>query len=165
MFVQIHESSEVIPLPGVPTLFLVMVSADDITDSKEARSPQDFRGFQLHKVSYVGEGTPVTQVAFPQLQGVTTSHWIPFQESQVTPEMEGLPQLSVSLATADRDHWNITNDPAFFPAWRNSEPDMGLNRPPGHQGQLVGLVFLEMVPLQPVHPFFPLIPNFHQNLY
>ena len=65
MFVQVHESSEVIPLPGVPTLFLDVVSPDDITASKEARSPQVYRGFWLHKVSYVGQDRPVTQVAFP----------------------------------------------------------------------------------------------------
>ena len=35
IFVQIQESSQVIPLPGVPTLFLDVKTAEDITDSKD----------------------------------------------------------------------------------------------------------------------------------
>ena len=38
-FVQIHKSSQVIPLPGVPTLFLDVKTAEDITDSHEPRPP------------------------------------------------------------------------------------------------------------------------------
>ena len=73
-FVQIHESSQVIPLPGVPTLFLDMKTAEDIIDSNEPQPPQDFEGFRLHKVIYLGVGTPAGQVAFPRLQGKTVSH-------------------------------------------------------------------------------------------
>ena len=40
VFVQIHESSQVIPLPGVPTLFLDVKTAEDVTDSNEPRPPQ-----------------------------------------------------------------------------------------------------------------------------
>ena len=54
VFVQIHESSQVIPLPGVPTLFLDVKTAEDVTDSNEPRPPQDFRGFRLHWVIYLG---------------------------------------------------------------------------------------------------------------
>ena len=35
IFIQIQESSQVIPLPGVPTLFLDVKTAEDITDSKD----------------------------------------------------------------------------------------------------------------------------------
>ena len=35
IFIQIQESSQVIPLPGVPTLFLDMKTPEDITDSKD----------------------------------------------------------------------------------------------------------------------------------
>ena len=35
IFVQIHESSQVIPLPGVPTLFLDVKTAEDVTDSND----------------------------------------------------------------------------------------------------------------------------------
>ena len=35
VFVQIHESSQVIPLPGVPTLFLDVKTAEDVTNSNE----------------------------------------------------------------------------------------------------------------------------------
>ena len=35
IFIQIEESSQVIPLPGVPTLFLDMKTPEDITDSKD----------------------------------------------------------------------------------------------------------------------------------
>ena len=35
IFVQIQESNQVIPLPGVPTLFLDVKTSEDITDSKD----------------------------------------------------------------------------------------------------------------------------------
>ena len=69
IFVQIQESSQVIPLPGVPTLFLDVKTTEDITDSKEPRPLQDFRGFKLHRVMYIGASPPIGQVALPCLQG------------------------------------------------------------------------------------------------
>ena len=113
VFVQIHESSQVIPLPGVPTLFLDVKTAEDVTDSNEPRPPQDFRGFRLHRVVYIGAGPPAGQVAFPCLQGKTVSHWAPTQKQVMTPELEEMPQLSVALSAADANHWNIGNDPIF----------------------------------------------------
>ena len=113
IFVQIHESSQVIPLPGVPTLFLDVKTAEDITDSNEPRPPQDFRGFRPHRVIYMGAGPPAGQVAFPHLQGRTVSHWAPTQRPVMTPELEGMPELSVTLSAADDNHWNIGNDPIF----------------------------------------------------
>ena len=68
IFVQIQESSQVIPLPGVPTLFLDVKTAEDITDSKEPQPPQDFRGFKLHRIVYIGASPPIGQVALPHLQ-------------------------------------------------------------------------------------------------
>ena len=114
IFVQIHESSQVIPLPGVPTLFLDVQTAEDITDSHDPRPPQDFRGFRLHKVIYLGStGSPIGQVAFPHLQGGTVSHWAPVQKSVMTPELEGMPDLLVALSAAEEAHWNVKNDPIF----------------------------------------------------
>ena len=72
-FVQIHETSQVIPLPGVPTLFLDVKTAEDVTDSNEPWPPQDFRGFRLHRVVYIGASPPIRQVALPRLQGKTVS--------------------------------------------------------------------------------------------
>ena len=77
IFVQIHESSQVIPLPGVPTLFLDVKTTEDVTNSNEPRPLQDFRGFRLHWVVYIGASPLVGQVAFPRLQGKTVSHWAP----------------------------------------------------------------------------------------
>ena len=74
IFVQIHKSSQVIPLPGVPTLFLDVKTAEDVTDSNEPQPPQDFRGFRLHRIIYLGAGSPAGQVTFPHLQGRTVSH-------------------------------------------------------------------------------------------
>ena len=113
IFVQIHESSQVISLPGVPTLFLDVKTAEDITDSNEPRPPQDFRGFRLHWVVYIDASPPVGQVAFPHLQGRTVSHWAPRQKQVLTPELEEVPELTVTLSTADANHWNIGNDPVF----------------------------------------------------
>ena len=113
VFVQIHESSQVIPLPGVPTLFLDVKTAEDVTDYNEPRPPQDFRGFRLHRIIYMGAGPPAGQVAFPCLQGRTVSHWAPTQRPVMTPELEGMPELSVALSAADDNHWNIGNDPIF----------------------------------------------------
>ena len=113
VFVQIHESSQVIPLLGVPTLFLDVKTAEDVTDSNEPRPPQDFRGFRLHRIIYIGVGPPTGQVAFPHLQGRNVSHWAPTQRPVMTPELEGMPKLSVTLSAADDNHWNIGNDPIF----------------------------------------------------
>ena len=113
VFVQIHKSSQVIPLPGVATLFLDVKTAEDITNSNEPRPPQDFRGFRLHRVVYVGVGPLVGQVAFPHLQGKTVSHWVPTQRQVMTPELEEMPQLWVALSAADVNHWNIGNNPIF----------------------------------------------------
>ena len=113
VFVQIHESSQVIPLPGVPTLFLDVTTAEDIIDSNEPQPPQDFRGIRLHWVIYIGASPPVGQVALPHLQGKTVSHWAPTQKQVLTPELEEVPQLTVALSAADANHWNIRNDPIF----------------------------------------------------
>ena len=113
VFVQIHESSQVISLPGVPTLFLDVKTAEDITDSNEPRPPQDFRGFRLHWVVYIGASPWVGQVAFPCLQGKIVSHWAPMQKQVLTPELEEAPELTVALSAADANHWNIGNDPIF----------------------------------------------------
>ena len=113
IFVQIQESSQVIPLPGVPTLFLDVKTSEDITDSKDPRPPQDFRGFQLHRVVYTGVSPPIGQVALPHLQGETVCHWAPRQKQVLTPKLEEAPQLTVALSAANANHWNIVNDPIF----------------------------------------------------
>ena len=105
VFVQIHESSQVIPLPGVPTLFLDVKTTEDVTNSNEPRPPQDYRGFRLHQIIYIGVSPPVGQVTFPHLQGKTVSHWAPTQKQVLTPELKEVPQLTVALSAADANHW------------------------------------------------------------
>ena len=109
IFMQIQESSQVIPLPGVPTLFLDVKTTEDITDSQDPRPLQDFRGFRLYRVIFTGVSPPIGQVALPHLQGKTVCHWAPKQKQVLTPELEEAPQLSA----ADANHWNIVNDPIF----------------------------------------------------
>ena len=113
IFVQIQESSQVTPLPGVPTLFLDVKTSGDITDSKDPRPLQDFRGFKLHRVVYTGVSPPIEQVALPHLQGETVCHWTPRQKQVLMPELEEVPQLMVALSAANANHWNIVNDPIF----------------------------------------------------
>ena len=113
IFVQIQESSQVIPLPGVPALFLDVKTAEDITDSKDPRPPQDFRGFKLHWVIYTGVSSLIGQVALPHLQGETVFHWAPRQKQVLMPKLEETLQLTVALSTANANHWNIVNDPIF----------------------------------------------------
>ena len=113
IFVQIQASSQVIPLPGVPTLFLDVKTPEEITDSKAPRPPQDFRGFQLFQVVIKGGDPPSAQVAIPHLQGKTECSWISRQEQVLPPELEEAPQITVSLSVADPHHWNIANDPIF----------------------------------------------------
>ena len=113
IFVQIQASSQVIPLPGVPTLFLDVKTPEDITDSKAPRPPQDFRGFQLFQVVMKSEDPPPTQVAVPRLQGKTECSWISKQDQVLPPELEEAPQITVPLSVADPHHWNIVNDPIF----------------------------------------------------
>ena len=113
IFVQIQASSQVIPLPGVPTLFLDVKTPEDITDSKVPRPPQDFRGFQLYQVTLTGDSSPIAQVAFPHLQGKTVCCWTSRQKQMLPPELEEAPQITVALSVADPHHWNIVNDPVF----------------------------------------------------
>ena len=113
IFVQIQASSQVIPLPSVPTLFLDVRTLEEITDSKVSRPTRDFRGFHLHRVFVTGEDPPVSQVAIPRLQGSTLFHWVPLQDQVLPPEMEGAPLVSAALAKADPSHWNIQNDPVY----------------------------------------------------
>ena len=113
IFVQIQASSQVIPLPGVPTLFLDVKTPEDITDSKVPHHPQDFRGFQLHRVILTGDSSPIAQVAFPHLQGKTVCCWTPRQKQVLPPELEEAPQITVALSAADPKHWNIVIDPHF----------------------------------------------------
>ena len=108
IFVQIQESSQVIPLPGVPTLFLDVKTPEDITDSKDPQPPQDFRGF-----IFTGVSPLIGQVALPHLQSGTVVHWAPLQKQVLSPELEEVPQLTVALSTANSNHWNIMNDPIF----------------------------------------------------
>ena len=113
IFVQIQASSQVIPLPGVPTLFLDVKTPEDITNSKAPQPPQIFRGFQLFQITLKGGDPPSAQVAFPRLHGKMECSWIPRQEQVLPPELEEAPQITVPLSTADPHHWNIVNDPIF----------------------------------------------------
>ena len=102
-----------IPLPGVPTLFLDVKTTEDITDSKDPQPLQDFRGFKLHWVIYTGVSPPIRQVALPHLQGETVCHWALRQKQVLTPELEEVSELTVALSAANASHWNIMNDPIF----------------------------------------------------
>ena len=113
IFVQIQASSQVIPLPGVPTLFLDVKTPEDITDSKVPQPPHVFRGFQLFQITLKDADPPSTQVAFPRLQGKTACSWISRQEQVLPPKLEEAPQITVPLSAADPHHWNIMNDPIF----------------------------------------------------
>ena len=109
-FVQIHKSNQVIPLPGVPTLFLDVKTKEDVTNFNEPQPPQDFRGFRLHRVLYLGAGKMTGLVTLPHLQGKTVSHWTPVQRQVITLKLEQTPQLTVALSPVDSNHWNIRND-------------------------------------------------------
>ena len=104
ILVQIQVSSQVIPLPGVPILFLDVKTPEDITDSKVPQPPQVFRGFQLYQITLKGEDPPSTQVAFPRLQGKTECSWISRQEQVLLPKLVEAPQITVPLSTADPHH-------------------------------------------------------------
>ena len=110
---QIQASSQVIPLPRVPTLFLDVKTPEDITNSKVPCSPQDFRGFRLYQVALKGDNPLIMQVAFPRLQDKTKCSWISRQKEVLLPELEEAPQITAALSAADPYHWNIVNDPIF----------------------------------------------------
>ena len=110
---QIQDSSQVIPLPGVPTLFLDVKTPEDITDSKVSQPTQDLRGFHLHWVILMGVDPPVSQVAIPRLQGNTSFHSTPMQEQVLPPELEETPEVAAALAAADPNHLNVLNDPIY----------------------------------------------------
>ena len=113
MFVQINEASKVIPLPYVQPLFLDVPTTSDVTDSNKPKSSHAFRAFRLHRVIYMEGSTLTTQVAFPHLGGKTKSHLLNFQKQLLIPELREQPLLSVALAVADNEHWNIADDPIY----------------------------------------------------
>ena len=114
MFVQINEASKLIPLPYVQPLFLDVPTTSNVTDSNKPKSPHVFRAFRLHRVIYMEGSTLSTQVAFPRLGGKTESHLLNFQKQWLIPELCEHPLLSVALADADSEHWNIANDPIYL---------------------------------------------------
>ena len=75
--------------------------------------PQDFWGFRLHKVLYLGGGMTTGLVAIPCLQGETLFHWTSVQKQVLPPELEKVAQLTVTLSPVDSDHWNLRNDSVF----------------------------------------------------
>ena len=81
--------------------------------SNAPQSPHPFRAFKLHKVSFVEEETVTMQVFLPHLQGVTTHHIVTYQKTQMIPELCDQDTISVALAVADEEHWNIVNDPIY----------------------------------------------------
>ena len=119
IFVQINEASKVIPLPYVQPLFLDVPTTSDVTDSNKPKSPHAFRAFRLHRVIYMEGSTLTTQVAFPCLGGKTKSHLLNFQKQLLIPELHEQPLLSVALAVADDEHWNIANDPEAMKPFDN----------------------------------------------
>ena len=110
---QINEASKVIPLPCVHPLFLDVPTSSDVTDSNKPKSPRAFRAFRLHRVIYMEGSTLPTQVAFPRLRGKTKSHLLHFQKQLLIPELHEHSLLSVALAVADDEHWNVANDPIY----------------------------------------------------
>ena len=113
MFVWINEASKVIPLPYVQPLFLDVPTTSDVTDSKKPQSPRAFRALRLHRVIYAEGSTLITRVAYPRLGRKTKSHLLNFQKQQLIPELREHSMVSVALAEADDEHWNVTNDPIY----------------------------------------------------
>ena len=113
LFLCVSETSRVIPYAIERTLFLDVRDPSFITESNVPRSPQDFRGFKLHKVCLVGDGTTETQVAVPCLRGEVTYHTITYQRHTMPPEHRGSGVISAPLAEKDNVHWNLLNDPIF----------------------------------------------------
>ena len=94
-------------------LFLDVPTASGVTDSNKPKPPHAFRAFRLHRVIYMEGSTPTTQVAFPRLRGKTKSHLLNFQKQLLIPELREHSLLSVALAVADDEHWNVANDPIY----------------------------------------------------
>ena len=113
LFLCVSEMSRVIPHAVKRTLFLDVRDPSFITESNIPRSPQDFRGFRLHKVCLTAEGTAVTQVAVPCLRGEVTYHTISYQRHTMLPEHRASGIISAPLAEKDDAHWNLLNDPIF----------------------------------------------------
>ena len=99
------EKQEKVPC-NVPT-------TSDVTDSNKPKSPHVFRTSRLHRVIYMEGCTLTIQVAFPRLRGKTKSHLLNFQKQLLIPQLREHSLLSVTLAAADSEHWNITNDPIY----------------------------------------------------
>ena len=114
LFICVSETSRVIPHAVKRTLFLDVRDPSFITESNVPRSPQDFRGFKLHKVCLTGDGTAETQVAIPRLRGEVTYHAIAYQRHTMLPEHRASGVISTPLAGKDSAHWNLHNNPIFL---------------------------------------------------
>ena len=113
MFIQIAETSQVIPHPAERHLFLDVKHPDFITNTNVPRSPQVFRGFKLHKVLLVTKDSKSTEVAVPRLDGEDTIRMITYQKVQIVPKYHMAGTIDVPLAVATDDHWNLLRDPMF----------------------------------------------------
>ena len=113
MFVQIAETSQMIPQPAERPLFLDVKGPEFITDFSGPRSPLVFRGFRLHKTFLTIPNSKRTQVVIPRLQGEAAPHVVDYWKPRTIPEYRRDDTLDVSLAAVVPDHWNQLGDRVY----------------------------------------------------
>ena len=113
MFVQIAETSQMIPQPAERPLFLDVKGPKFITDFSGPRSPLVFRGFRLHKTFLTMPDSKRTQVVIPRLQGEAAPHVVDYWKPQTIPEYRRDDTLDVSLAAVVLNHLNQLGDRVY----------------------------------------------------
>ena len=114
ILVSISETSEVMPDALPHPLFLDIVDKEAVEETGEPLAPCRFLGFRLHTMWNRPPGEePAHQIAFPQLQGDTTTLLLGHEPERFPPNMRQGPKMGILLGPPSSRHWNIDSDLSF----------------------------------------------------
>ena len=114
ILVSILETSKVMPDALPHPVFLDVVDKEAVEETGEPLAPRWFWGFRLHTVWSRPPGEePVHQIAFPHLQGDTTTPMLEHEPEKFPLSMQQGPKVVIPLRPPSSRHWNIDSDLIF----------------------------------------------------
>ena len=114
LLVQITGESQFFPVTDGHPVLLDVVSTEAACTMKGPILPLSLRGFQLYTLmAEHQDGCWVREVAFPCLQGGTTSVFIDYEKEHFPVELGQHQPMEVALSAPSPDHWNIAMDKIF----------------------------------------------------
>ena len=114
ILVSISETSEVMPDALLHPLFLDVIDKEAVEETGEPLASRWFQGFRLHTVWSRPPGEePVHQIAFPHLQGDTTTPMLEHEPEKFPLSMRQEPKVTIPLRPPSSRHWNIDSDLIF----------------------------------------------------